>query len=207
MRAVTAVHSWRTPEGRVIGLLTPAAPPTPPPGGSTGWWGQPWPWGHQTASEGGAGQKTKRSKVSSEGLDRFHSSPWDSYWGTDLQEERQVGVSQVKVPPTGQHAVNHADERKQEVTGSAPFRRQVGQFNWYCRRSAVLQESHRLLNCTSEQNESVRGRLHWLPSSRDGWWTFTRARYTLATILEPPAISKPKKVGSGDVTTSKALTC
>lgn len=36
-QVVTALHSWRTPGGRVTGLSTPAAPPTPPPGGTTGW--------------------------------------------------------------------------------------------------------------------------------------------------------------------------
>lgn len=39
----------------------------------------------------------------------------------NLQEERQVSLGKVKVPPTGQHAVNHVNEGKWEAAGSAPL--------------------------------------------------------------------------------------
>lgn len=76
MQAVTAAHSWRTPEGRVTGLSTPAAPPTPPPGGTTGWPRQPWPWDPQTAIEGGAEQKKKNKGQRSAVKVWTNSSPW-----------------------------------------------------------------------------------------------------------------------------------
>jgi len=69
-------------------------------------------------------------------------------WLADLQEQRQVGLSQVKVPPTGQHAVNHLNEGEQQAVGSAPFWRQAGELDRQRRRPTILQETHRAADCT-----------------------------------------------------------
>lgn len=66
----------------------------------------------------------------------------------DLQEKRQVTVSQIKVPPTGQHAVNHLDKGQQKTVGSTPFWSQIGELDGDGGGSRSLQETQRKIDCT-----------------------------------------------------------
>lgn len=60
-------------------------------------------------------------------------------------------MSQIKVPPTGQHAGNHVNEPMQEAAGSAPLWRQIGELDGERRRPTILQETHRAIDCKQAQ--------------------------------------------------------
>lgn len=128
-----------------IGQTTPVAVPTLLPNERRGEARLPWQQSPATAAGGEAGkkqqnvcklQKKKKAKL-------LPKCP-------DLEEERQVTVSQIKIPPTGQHAVNHLDKSQQKRAGSAPFWRQVGELDGDCGWSRILQETQRKLDCRVE---------------------------------------------------------
>lgn len=117
---VTTKHSWRKTADTAIGRKRPVAPPSWPPGGRTvvGVW--PWPRCRLTGSEDAAETQTTTTTttVNTAALMKTCDTlPTLSL--ADLQKQRQVTMSQVKVPPTQQHAVNHVDEGDQQPVVSA----------------------------------------------------------------------------------------
>lgn len=56
-------------------------------------------------------------------------------------------MSQIKVPPTGQHTANHLNEGQQKAVGSALLWHQTGDLYGDGRRPTVFQELQRTLDC------------------------------------------------------------
>lgn len=56
-------------------------------------------------------------------------------------------MSQIKIPPTGQHAVNHLDKGQHKTVGSAPVWTQIGELDGDGRGSRILQETQRKIDC------------------------------------------------------------
>lgn len=150
----------------------PVAPPTQPPNGRRGV--ARLPWQQSPVTPPGDAAEIRKHEIFTKMFD-IHRSSWVQnlpamFSLADLQKQRQISMSQIKVPPSGQHAVNHVDEGQQETVGSAPFRSQIGQLNGNRRRPTILQETQRLINCTDAHGHLCQhSQSGWGNKPADGW--------------------------------------